>query len=553
MYKRILPIFISLLILTSCARSSSVNQPANKKDNTEISVVDKISSENQEIKPASLGNVTIKKDSGRSVSSIMPENKELVLEVTDASGAQWTLTIPAYAIPARTEISMTPLSEIKNGSYPCAITSGVMLEPDGLKFDKPGKLTVKLSSNSSPHIMLTGDSEGNGLNFMNAEQAKGSVTAAIEHFSTAYFQPENDPHMRDLQNKTTEDYKSVLQLVKELLKRPIEVLHPPDISLECLTDEKYAQASEFADKTLQPEMLYFDELTKLGKEMCLLGSEQAEKESLEYAGRIFARLALKADQLITLTKDMNPDTFLATAKAVLRCYQLAFAFNYKVPDPDEAMGAYAKKTADYCLAELRDKHNFKYTRAAFEIGRFSALLGNENTVDEVIRALTFKLEYKLNFDQTMGDWRSTWVINGKAEIKYAPSKNSYFAGSGQGEYEPIVSTYQGMSAGSFPFNVKITKFDPCETNSIIFNFDALSAQSETYWFTQKPSDKTDDPYVKKFLDYLMPPENGQYALTLPFKNEQEEVCNDTVRKEENAEAGRFTVDINIKLTHTPKM
>jgi hypothetical protein len=182
-------------------------------------------------------------------------------------------------------------------------------------------------------------------------------------------------------------------------------------------------------------MLYFDELTKLGKEMTLLGREKAKQESLEYAGRIIARLSRKADKLIELTKDMNPDKFLATAKAVLRCYQRAALFSNQVPGPGEAMGAYAKKTADYCLKELRDNHNFKYTRAAFEIGRFSALLGNENTVDEVIRALTFKLEYQLNFDQAMGDWKSSWVINGKAEIKYAQIKkgrdciyiNNYFS------------------------------------------------------------------------------------------------------------------------------
>jgi hypothetical protein len=364
MYKRILPVVIILLILAACTSNSPTNQPAAQNDNVEISVVDKLSSENSEITPTSLGSVTVKKDSGRIVSGIMPADKELVLEAADASGAQWSQTIPAYAIPAGTEISIAPLSEIKNGSYPCSVTGGVMLEPDGLKFDKPGTLTVKPSSNTSPAIMLTGDGEGNGLNFLESQQNDGSITAAIEHFSTAYFQPENDPHMRDLQDKTTKDYENVLQLVKELLKRHIEVLPPPDISLECLSDEKYAQASEFADKTLQPEMLYFDELTKLGKEMTLLGSEQAEKESLEYAGRIAARLARKADKLIALTKDMNPNKFLATVKAVLRCYQRACAFNVNVPDPGEAMGPYAKKTADYCLAELRDKHNFKYTRAA---------------------------------------------------------------------------------------------------------------------------------------------------------------------------------------------
>jgi hypothetical protein len=217
------------------------------------------------------------------------------------------------------------------------------------------------------------------------------------------------------------------------------------------------------------------------------------------------------------------------------------------------MGPYAKKTADYCLAELRDKHNFKYTRAAFEIGRISALLGNDNTVDEVIRALTFKLEYTLKYDQALGDeWKSAWNINGEAEIKYAPSKDSYFAGSGQGEYSPVISNYQDMSANSFPFNVKITKFDPCESSSVVFNFDALTAPSETYWLNESPSNKQDDPYVKKMMDYFMPPEDGQYIITLPLKNGQEEVCNDTVTKGENSEVGSFTIDINIKLTHTPE-
>jgi hypothetical protein len=85
----------------------------------------------------------------------------------------------------------------------------------------------------------------------------------------------------------------------------------------------------------------------------------------------------------------------------------------------------------------------------------------------------------------------------------------------------------------------------------VFNFDALSAESETYWFTERPSDKTDDPYVKMFLDYLMPPEDGEYVIPLPLKNGQEEVCNDIFAKAENAEAGSFSVKIYIRLTHTP--
>lgn len=199
MYRKLLAILLSLCLLTGCSQLSQVSSKVSSSDGNaadgdakvEIIVTSKPSTDVSLPSKLSLGDVTFSVDSDRVVTGIVPIGKEKIISAVDSSGIEWTLTIPANAVPANTKITITPLEKIKSAGYPGTITGGVMLEPDGLTFDKDGTLSVKMPKDV-PSVMLTGDGKGGGLCFLDSKQNGGAVTASIAHFSTMYFEPTDD-------------------------------------------------------------------------------------------------------------------------------------------------------------------------------------------------------------------------------------------------------------------------------------------------------------------------------------------------------------------------
>lgn len=489
------------------------------------------------------------------VSGVIPVGKDKVIFAVDSSGTEWTLTIPANAVPANTKITITPLEKITSGGYPGTVTGGVLLEPDGLTFDENATLSIKMAKNV-PSFMLTGDGKGRDLCLLGSKQNGGTVTAPIAHFSTMYFEPTDDLPSKETQDRTREGYENILKLVKELLRQPIEVIPPPTISLGCYGEDKLAQAKAYAKQVSTPESFYLQELINHGSAMALLGSKEAEQDSLKYVRRIHERLVRKADRILKESKQ-DPDKFLPTAQAVIGIYNGAANFGVEVPSPSEAIGPYAEKAAEQCLKEIRDKHNFKYLQGALEIGRQSALLGNKNNLERLLAALTFKVEFKLGLRQDISyddkTLNAKWDLTGEAEIIAGTQNASLFTGEGTGEYAPLVSNHEGMSVdGPFSFNAWVTKLDPCQNEKAVIEFDRLSAESESYWSFEMPSTKTADPFVKKFSEFMFPLQNGKFVFNMPLNNGQIELCNYTVNNSTDSEGISMPMSVTIKLTHTPK-
>lgn len=562
MYKKLLAIIISLCLLTGCSQlrhvstnvSSSDGKATGGDEKVRIIVTDKPSAYVSLPSKLTLGDVNFSVDSNRVVTGIVPIGKEIIISAVDSLGTEWTLTIPPNAVPANTKITITPLEKIKSKGYPGTITGGVMLEPDGLTFDKNGTLSVKMPKDV-PSVMLTGDGKGGDLCFLGSKQNGGTVTASIAHFSTMYFEPTDDLITKEMQDRTQEGYEIILELVKELLKQPIEVPSPPTITLECYTDDKLAQAKVYAKQALLPEFLYLQTLINYGSAMTLSGSKEAEEESLKYSRRILERLVRKADRILKESKQ-DPDKFLPTAEAVIGIYNSAANFGVEVPSPSEAIGPYAEKTAEHCLKEIRDKHNFKYRRGALETGRLSALLGNQSNLQKLLDALTFKAEFRLvaTLDYP-GEYpiNFTWHLKGQAKVKSSSRDGTLYQGEGEGEYESFVSSelIDMSNDGPFPIMAWITKFDPCENGTAVLEFDKLSLVSENYTSTEDPSVKLAGPAVKGKIDEFFL-KNGKYEFTLPINNGQTEVCSNTESGSTVIQGVSIASTIDIKLTHTPK-
>ena len=107
------------------------------------------------------------------------------LNVSDAKGNQFTLTIPAGALLDRTTITMTAISSA-TGLPGSGLIAGVQLEPDGLPLLQPAQLKIDLASplpDGTHAIGWRGQSPGLYINPVLPDPK--SLTLALTHFSGA--------------------------------------------------------------------------------------------------------------------------------------------------------------------------------------------------------------------------------------------------------------------------------------------------------------------------------------------------------------------------------
>ncbi len=561
-------VLLSLCLLTSCVHQSadsptsgiqtpteelSENTAAGQapEESAEIIVVDQASPNDTPVQKSSLGDVSFTSDIKKAVTRVVPVGKELTITVLDATGAEWTLTVPAHAVPAGTQITMKPLDSIQSGSYPCTMTGGIILEPDGLTFDKCGTLSVKMV-NDVPSIMLTGNGEGKDLLFMDSKQGDGIVSASIAHFSTTYFQPTDDPKMKDILKDAQMDYESALENVKEMLKQTIEVVPPPTIKLECYSEVKREQARDYAKQALEPEYSTLLVMLDHAKKMFLLGSETVAAESFKYGDKVYQRLLRKADGIFSESKK-DPDKFLATSLAVATIYNMAANFGVQVPPPGETLGAYAQKTAQYCLEAIRDKHNFKYIEGALEASRMSALLGNVSTQENILDALHFDLE--INYTQHLSDSKH-WMLEARFPVNVDAQGGSSVIVSGAGtgslvSFNDDVGPDWYATASDFNVQAVIKEFYPCQGTAIL-TLDCFYPPSEDYFDTDGfllNMSLLSIGFETVYSDY-MGDSGFEFPLTLDNGNEMVSEKTIDVHSDESLEQAQGILEI--RLIHTPK-
>lgn len=111
-----------------------------------------------------------------------------VLTTTSTSGVTFTLEIPAFALPADVEISMTPVAAIADLPWSGGLAAAVQLEPSGLTLIRPAMLTV---ANAAPpgvgQQMVGFNYEGDAAAFelTVAALGGGAIRVPVPHFSGA--------------------------------------------------------------------------------------------------------------------------------------------------------------------------------------------------------------------------------------------------------------------------------------------------------------------------------------------------------------------------------
>lgn len=133
-------------------------------------------------------------DAARATAEIGPAGGSLSLD--DGYGSRFTLEVPAGALAATTEISLTGVVSASNFPADFRVLNAVRLQPAGLTFDGSARLTIDLPESSRsgyPAVAFLSNDDGTRLTFLPltgtdpvaAALSDSSVSLDLAHFSVA--------------------------------------------------------------------------------------------------------------------------------------------------------------------------------------------------------------------------------------------------------------------------------------------------------------------------------------------------------------------------------
>ncbi len=377
---------------------------------------------------------------------------------------------------------------------------------------------------------------------------------------------EDDTVEKSAQN-ASEQRKAAEAAAKKLLKTPIDVQHPPSISLKCHhATEKQEDAiiDKFIEEFNKPELEVFLALISSATDTELTTGELPDRKfTLEL--RVLNRLIEKANTLITKYRG-DEDKYIAVSRAafsVEKRYQLLAGSgedNSLLPK----LSAWAKEIAEKYLRELKENHEYKNIHPIFKIAREAGLLGVDmgKYVNEDLRkALMFKIEYtnKMNSGR---DWSFAYEVTGEAplDLSLATTQISAFEGEGIGRYVNFM--VNGLEGGeavmdniaeTFPIHFVVDNFNPCESDTFNIYMDRFGLGGESITMIPEepdiPPKTVTGPAVQGGTEYSFQ-ENKQgdlYKFTVDLNNGNKNAAEKTF----TASNERVEVELTLKLIHTP--
>ena len=106
---------------------------------------------------------------------------------TESGGVQYKLTVPVAALADDTMITVTPVDDILNlPLFSGGLLAAVDLQPSGLVFDRPVRLTITMPAPVDPDGVLGFllNDDGTQLDLASVEVDGSTVTIELDHFST---------------------------------------------------------------------------------------------------------------------------------------------------------------------------------------------------------------------------------------------------------------------------------------------------------------------------------------------------------------------------------
>jgi len=506
-----------------------------------------------------LGAVQFHVDTARTATVDSPaEGSDTTLTLTDGAGLTWKLVIPGDALDAPRAISMTALADLASADISGRLAGGILLEPDGLTFVVPARLTVTGGSPGGRAILLTGGHDGSAMQFaLPADDASGG--AWISHFSSVVdVDVVDDAALKPVTAKLDRDEQAATAAAQALLKeKGISVPEPPSLPLDCVSgDDAKANAKildAFVAAVGNPEMDLITSLLAVERQRQLLGRSADESFALEK--QLLGRLEKKV-LLLMGTYTGRSEKLLAVTTAALGIGRSMELLGSPATAILDRLAGWWGASIDPLVNDVIEKHDYSKADAVVRVATSASLLGAAVNADEVLRklegALTFGLEAQLNVHWPAQDWllASTFVMEWHA----IDAGKSYLTGEGSGEYVSFTSPdSMSTQAPAFPVTATLRNFDACAGTAEL-TVDRFYADAETY---QIEDDDPPPPFTmalvkesfeRMFAKYL---KDGVYTLPVQVHNLDPRMVDQTI--EVTSTAGKVRAEFDIVLTHTPKL
>jgi hypothetical protein len=209
-----------------------------------------------------LGFISFEEDTNAAMEKMVgPGEPDIEFQVTDASGLTWSLNIPEGALDSTQAIRMTPLSNLDSSGMNAPLSeilSGVRLEPDGLTFHKPVRISVSAANLQAVTFILSGSQSGGEVGYTLQDAKAAQPTSQIFHFSTYFASQSDEKTISEMGKKALQEYKRLTTEAKKILKSSLDVPTPPSIPLECPDNETAQKNGEkltkFVENATNPEI-----------------------------------------------------------------------------------------------------------------------------------------------------------------------------------------------------------------------------------------------------------------------------------------------------------
>ncbi len=492
-----------------------------------------------------LGSIAFTVDaSAGTVQEIVPGAEPVQLQLVDAAGLTWTLEIPGGALESAQQVAMLPLSELDGSGISALageVRGGIRLEPDGLAFHKPVRLSVSGAGLTGPTFILSGSHDGTGVNYSLQDTTAEQSSARILHFSTYFASQPEEKAVSEANKNAWNAYKGLEAEAKKLLKSPLDVPAPPSIPLEC-QDEQTGQQngkaiSSFVESAMNAENNLANQLLTQRGILYLTGSaEMGDVGDLEIA--LVERIGRKATAMMKQYAGQE-DKLVAVSQLAVNA-----ARNIALLGGDQAviqkiLGELANWNSaliDTLIRDIRENHNYKRIPVIWTVAYNAELFGARNDIDSFIEKLksALRFEAQFKFEVNMPDINNITEVVVPLEFEPHAGNRYTCSGSGTGMYLQALVDDPDSSVATAPYPVQVfvKEFDPCSGN-VSIGLDRFGSDGDTVTFTTeddsitKPWPISRDAGMSLFNDEL---QDGIYLFKLDVQNGSTNAVDGTIQR-----------------------
>lgn len=507
-----------------------------------------------------LGFISFEEDTNAAMEIMVDIDADMELQVTDASGLTWSLNIPQAALDSTQTIRMTPLSNLDSSGMNAAlgeIISGVRLEPDGLTFHKPVRISVSAANLQAVTFILSGSHSGNEVGYTLQDAAVDQPTAQIFHFSTYFASQPDEETISEAGKKALQEYKRLTTEAKKIINSPLDVPTPPSIPLECpnnQTAQKNGEKlSKFVENAINPENDLILQLLQQRTILELTGNT-AMVDDWGWESALANRIGQKAISMMNEFQGKEEKLVAVSQFAINAARKLSLVSGSQeiIQQIISRLANWNAGLIDKLILDIRENHNYKKIPVAWMIAHDAELLGAGNNVDSFLEklknALQFDLEY--TFEVNMADILMT--TNLVVPLQFDADQGVLFqcSGSGQGSYSQAEVDDEDITVETFPYavQVQIKEFDPCN-GTVVIGVDHFASNNDTMTMTTDEGSQTRAwPIAHNASESLFSDEKaeGIYWFKLELVNGNATAVNETIERSKFDEVnGKLT----IKLLH----